>query len=63
MKNRVDFYRGWEVELITDIFNIPFNPEWTEFFMIKFVARSCYLNISSYKIDQVSLPEARSFEL
>jgi hypothetical protein len=39
MENRVDFYRGWKVELITDIFDIPFNFEWTEFFVIKLVTR------------------------
>jgi hypothetical protein len=34
-------------KLITDILNISFDFEWTEFLVIKLVIRPCYLNISS----------------
>jgi hypothetical protein len=35
------------MELIINILNISFDFEWTEFFIIKFIIRPCYLNISS----------------
>jgi hypothetical protein len=47
MKNRVDPYRGWKVKLIADVLDISFDFEWTELFVIKLVARSCYFDISS----------------
>jgi hypothetical protein len=46
MKNRVDPYREWKIEFITDIFNISFNFEWTELFVIEFVTRLCRFDIS-----------------
>jgi hypothetical protein len=47
MENRINPYRGWKVEFIADILNIPFDLEWIKFFVIKFITRPYYLNISS----------------
>jgi hypothetical protein len=47
MENRVNLYRWWKVELITDILNISFNFEWTKFFVIELITRSYRLDVSS----------------
>jgi hypothetical protein len=44
----VDPYRGWKVEFIADVLNIPFDFEWIELFIIEFVTRSYCFDISSY---------------
>jgi hypothetical protein len=43
----VDSYRGWKMEFITDVFNISFDFEWIEFFVIKFIIRLCRFYVSS----------------
>jgi hypothetical protein len=47
MEDWIDPYRGRKVELITNIFDISFNFEWTELFVIELVIKFYYFDVSS----------------
>ena len=43
----MDPHRWWKVELIADVFDIPFDSKWTELFVIEIITRSYCFDVSS----------------